>query len=156
MNQKYDLYSEFDIHQHKKTYIHYLEVVLFSDGHVEYAVPSHQEKLIAVCCNQLGVSREQLNDMCPQSYYFDFATWLCNMSRCCMLWESMVLTPEYGITPAQMATLGELVKHRLYLGDIPEQAIQEETAIDITPYINVEYMKKVSRDEKIFTSIGNI
>lgn len=143
MNTKYDLYSEFDIQQHKQHYIHYLEVVLFPDGHVEYAVPSHQEKLIAVCCNKLDVNREQLNDMCPQSYYFDFATWLCDMSGCCMLWESMVLVPEYGITKAQIATLGELARNRLYLGDIPERELLSDEPVDLTPYINVVHFKKV-------------
>ena len=33
----YDLYSKFDIEQHKKHYINYLEVILFPDGHIEYA-----------------------------------------------------------------------------------------------------------------------
>ena len=44
----YDLHSPFDLQKHMETYINYLEVVIFPDGHIEYAVPSHQEKLIRV------------------------------------------------------------------------------------------------------------
>ncbi len=44
----YDIYCAFDLEQHKQTYVQYLEVVILEDGTVEYAVPSHQEKLIAL------------------------------------------------------------------------------------------------------------
>ena len=43
----YDIYCAFDLEKHKQTYVQYLEVVILEDGTVEYAVPSHQEKLIA-------------------------------------------------------------------------------------------------------------
>lgn len=67
----YDLRSEFDIEQHKKTFIHYLEVVIDENGEIMYAAPSHQEKLISLACERLNVTREKLNAMCPQEYYFD-------------------------------------------------------------------------------------
>lgn len=44
----YDIYCAFDLEKHKQTYVQYLEVVILEDGTVEYAVPSHQEKLIAL------------------------------------------------------------------------------------------------------------
>lgn len=46
----YDIYCAFDLEKHKQTYVQYLEVVILEDGTVEYAVPSHQEKLIALAC----------------------------------------------------------------------------------------------------------
>ena len=54
----YDLNSKFDIEQHKKKYINYLEVIIFPDGHIEYAVPSHQATVTMIfrvcrCTNYL-------------------------------------------------------------------------------------------------------
>ena len=67
----YDIYCAFDLEKHKQTYVQYLEVVILEDGTVEYAVPSHQEKLIALACQKKGVSRQELNDLCPREYYYD-------------------------------------------------------------------------------------
>ena len=88
MKEKYDLYCKFDIEKHKQTYIHYLEVVLFPDGHIEYAVPSHQEKLIQIACDKLEVSRETLFSMCPNDYFFDVLVWLCNITGCVSIWTN--------------------------------------------------------------------
>lgn len=45
----YDLMtSKFDVDEHIKNYPFYTEVIIFPDGHVEYAIPSHQEKLCQV------------------------------------------------------------------------------------------------------------
>lgn len=115
----YDLYSKFDIEKHKQTYIHYFEVVLFSDGHIEYAVPSHQEKLIAICCAQLNVSREELFAMCPLDYYFNVITWMCNISGCISLWEDYMMKSDCNdITDAQRQTLLTLIDNGLYRGEI--------------------------------------
>ena len=35
MEEKYDLHSEFDIEKHKKTFPHYLEVIIDPDGKVK-------------------------------------------------------------------------------------------------------------------------
>lgn len=56
----YTVYSDFDIDQHKKTFIHYLEVVIDENGKIMYAVPSHQEKIISLACEKLNVTREEL------------------------------------------------------------------------------------------------
>ena len=60
----YDLNSEFDIEQHKQTFINYLEILIEADGHVVYAVPSHIEKAVALACEALHVSRPELEAMC--------------------------------------------------------------------------------------------
>lgn len=90
----YDLHSPFDIEQHKQHYVNYLEVVIFPDGHIEYAVPSHQEKLIAICMEQLGISRYELERMCPAEYYGDFQTWLCMISGCISVWDRFILKSD--------------------------------------------------------------
>lgn len=44
MENEYSVYCDFDIKQHKKKYVNYLEVLIEKDGRIVYAVPSHQEK----------------------------------------------------------------------------------------------------------------
>lgn len=50
MEEEYNLYSKFDIQKHKENYINYLEVLILENGEVEYAVPSHQDKAVALAC----------------------------------------------------------------------------------------------------------
>lgn len=51
-NMQEVLHGPFDIKLHKLTFIDYLEVVISPDGIVEYAVPSHLEKLLKVFMEQ--------------------------------------------------------------------------------------------------------
>lgn len=85
------LHSPFDIETHKRTFKNYLEVIILEDGTVEYAVPSHQEKLISICMSKLNITRDQLNDMCPREYYFDFITWLNIISKAIPVWDDRYL-----------------------------------------------------------------
>ena len=48
------LHSPFDIETHKKTFVSYLEAVISPEGVVEYAVPSHTEKLVEIFMKQKG------------------------------------------------------------------------------------------------------
>lgn len=113
----YDFNSKFDIEKHKKTYINYLEVVIFPDGTIEYAVPSHQEKLIAVCCKMFDVDRDGLGQMCPKEYYFDFMTWLCKVSHCVSVWNKYVVKPDI-MTKEQKEALLKLKLEGLYTGEL--------------------------------------
>lgn len=51
------LHGAFDAEIHKLTFIDYLEVVISPDGVVEYAVPSHSEKLLQVYMQQHSIDR---------------------------------------------------------------------------------------------------
>ena len=86
----YDVHSKFDLAQHLKTYVNYLEVVVLEDGTVEYAVPSHQEKLIQIACEKLHCTRQELVDQCPPEYYGDFIVWLCQQTKAVSLWTNCV------------------------------------------------------------------
>lgn len=110
----YNLHSDFDIEQHKKTFVHYLEVVIDESGKIMYAVPSHQEKLIALGCEKLNVTREELNAMCPQEYYFDFMTWICKISGACAVWEKFIQANK--LNEQQIEALQVLKDNGLYLG----------------------------------------
>lgn len=83
----YDIYSKFDLQKHKQTYINYLEVIVLSDGSVEYAVPSHQEKLISILSHKWKCSRAEALAKCPQSMYGDFETWLLSNTDCIAVWS---------------------------------------------------------------------
>lgn len=117
----YDLYSGFNIEQHKKTFIHYLEVVIDESGKIMYAVPSHQEKLISLAREKLNVTREELNTMCPQEYYCDFMIWLCKMSGACAVWENFIRCGK--LTEQQIRALQMLGNEGLYLGEIPRMEV---------------------------------
>lgn len=120
----YDLYSNFDIEQHKKTFVHYLEVVIDENGKVMYAVPSHQEKIIALACEKLNATREELNSMCPQEYCFDFMTWLCKISGACAVWEKFIQADK--MNEQQIKALQMLKDNGLYWGKLLEWRINKE------------------------------
>lgn len=108
-------YSEFDLSKHKKTYVNYLEVIIDSSGKVMYAVPSHQEKLVSIAMEYLGVSREELWRMCPPDYYFDVITWLCMITSCVSVWTNGFIGSPNKI---QKLKLMELKSNGVYRGDV--------------------------------------
>ena len=118
VDERYDLYSDFDTEKHKATFTDYLEVVILKNGKVVYAVPSHQEKLIALACEKLSVSRDELKAMCPREYYCDFLKWLCLLSGAMAVWNDYC---EYGNPSAkQIGALRKLKMAGLYKGIIPD------------------------------------
>lgn len=118
MNDQQVLRRPFDIETHKKTFINYLEVVIDLDGTIMYAVPSHQEKLIALACERHDKTRDELNDLCPQEYYFDFMTWLVLMTGVIPVWGNAGYMGEP--TDEQAKALKELADAGLYNGRLPE------------------------------------
>ena len=115
----YDVYSKFNMEKHKETFINYLEVIVFPDGHVEYAVPSHQEKLISVCRQLLKVSRDTLFDMCPQEYYCNVIVWLCNVCGCISVWtDGIIKSDNTPLTNAQWNTLNKMKEIGIYKGNL--------------------------------------
>ena len=115
--ETYGLHSAFDIEKHKATFPYYLEVVIAADGKVMYAVPSHQEKLIALACQKLGITRDELKTLCPREFYFDFLKWLCLLTGAMSVWNDWC---EYGNPSAkQIGMLRKLKMAGLYKGVIP-------------------------------------
>lgn len=129
---KYNVYSEFDLEKHKATYTNYLEVIIDESGKVMYAVPSHQEKVIAIACEKLEVSREELKQMCPRRYWCDFMKWLCMTTGVVAVWNDAC---EYGnrATRAQVATLRRLKMAGVYKGPIPptKYTLPADLAVEI-------------------------
>lgn len=113
---QYILNSDFDIKTHKKHFIDYLEVVILETGKVEYAIPSHQEKLIQMACVKHKLSRQELICSCPADKYFDYMSWLCEMAGCIAVWNDRI---EVGsnVTIEQVNALLKLHDEKLYYGD---------------------------------------
>ena len=115
--EEYNLYSKFDVAKHIKKYIRYLEAVIYPDGTVEYAVPSHQEKLISVLMKQTGEIRKEVFARCPREYHLDFLTWLLKETGCVSIWYEMCIYDK--ITKEQIKTLKILRISGAYRGKIP-------------------------------------
>lgn len=118
MNETYSLHSEFDVRQHKKTFINYLEVVIEESGKIVYAVPSHQETLIRNACKKYGITRDELLKTVPKEWYFDFMIWLCKETGCCCVWNKFVT--GYAFTQNQVKALRMLKINGIYHGVLPK------------------------------------
>lgn len=113
----YDMYCDFDLKKHKETYTNYLEVIIDEDGKVEYAIPSHQEKLIHMVCDKLDIDRQELMDMCPPEYYFDFMKWLNMQVHAVAVWCDGVMFDT--INKKQINVLKQMKLFGVYRGVIP-------------------------------------
>lgn len=118
MASDYNLHCPFDIEKHKQTYVNYLEVVICEDGTIMYAVPSHQEKGIALACARLNVSRSELDALCPREYYGDYMTWLCMVAKVVFVWNGHCVAVNPTIK--QIGSLRRLKMAGLYTGTMPK------------------------------------
>lgn len=118
-NALHVMHGPFSISLHAATFVNYLEVVILPDGHVEYAVPSHTEKLLQIAMEQTQLSREQIYNSCPPDYYFSVNEWLCKYTNCVA-----VNTYSYIGEPndAQLSMLRRLAKAGLFKGSVIEVA----------------------------------
>lgn len=93
--QKYSLNSDFDIELHKENFTNYLEVIILPSGKIEYAVPSHQEKLIHLGMAIFKEDRPKFENRCPSEYWGNYMTWLCKVTECVAVWnDGYVGTPN--------------------------------------------------------------
>lgn len=123
------LHSDFDVATHKKYFVNYLEVVILENGKVEYAIPSHQEKLVSIAAKKLGKTREDIVDMCPKEYYLDYNTWLSKISGAISVWNEFY---QGEANEKQIKTLRELREAGLYHGDIVIKPAEYEFNIKLT------------------------
>lgn len=57
LSNKY-LYMPFSYKVHSQVFINYCEVIIWPDGTIEYAIPSHSEKCLLEYCKLKGWTRE--------------------------------------------------------------------------------------------------
>lgn len=86
------LHNKFDINIHKENFINYLEVIIKPNGIIEYAVPSHQQKLekIAIEINGIEKFNQELES---DEAYNDYLKWLCNFTGCVSVWNNFCVKP---------------------------------------------------------------
>ena len=111
----YGLHSEFNIAKHKYTFANYLEILVEADGHILYAVPSHQELAIHLACKKKRWTREELNNACPPEFYFDFLKWVLSLIDCISVWNNFYIGEP---NEKQIETLKTLKREGLYKGEI--------------------------------------
>ena len=114
--EPYSVYSEFDADKHKEAFPHYLEVLIEANGHVMYAVPSHQELAIRMACEKHQITRQELNKMCPREYYVDFLSWLLMQTGAISVWQTFYVGEA---NEKQKETLKMLREKGIYEGEIP-------------------------------------
>lgn len=116
-----ELYAEpFSIERHKMIPYLSLEVVLSPDGEAAYAIPSHQEYLIARAMEKHHWTRQELMDACPPAFYCNFMEWLIEQSGGYIpVWERGVL--DHSVTKKQANTLRKLKLAGLYKGALPKE-----------------------------------
>jgi hypothetical protein len=109
------------VEQHK--HINYCEAIIFPNGDIEYANPSHTEKLISIT----NEPKEELDRKIPIDA--GPVAWLVDYTGCVVLWYDFCYLPEQ-FTSAQAFTIAELLKakivHNPYIGhQLKEKAIIE-------------------------------
>ena len=101
------LHSKFDVETHSKKFINYCEVIVLSDGSVEYAIPSHEWKAIEIFKREFKLSDEDFNNF-PEELSIDY---ICKKCHLIMLWYDYAYTP-IRINKDQIKTLDNLVSHK--------------------------------------------
>ena len=94
------------IRAHKKKYINYCEILISSTGEIEYAVPSHIEKLIKVS----GKSRDEINIIMPINA--SPMEWLSEYTNYCACWYNYCVLP-FKYTNKQIYILKRLQNQKI-------------------------------------------
>lgn len=99
----------FDYKTHRENFTNYLEVIIFKDGHIEYAVPSHQMKLVDIYCKENNITRNELYAIIPITEAPN--DWITYNLGLIQVWYNFIRRP-IDITKEQEETLKRLVKEK--------------------------------------------
>lgn len=88
--EKYSVYSKFDIDKHAETFMNYLEVIIDENGVIHYAVPSHQIFVENLLKRKIGEIMFKSASMCQEAF-LDYSGWLCKQTKCIMVWNNFYL-----------------------------------------------------------------
>lgn len=114
------LHSPFNINVHKQTFISYLEVVISPEGVVEYAVPSHSEKLVEIYSKQKGFNdvlkaKKYIIDTTINNGMLSTIDYLTGVTGYISVWFNGYVAGDPP-TKAQLDKLKELFDNGVYTG----------------------------------------
>ena len=91
-------------------YKNYCEAIIYEDGMIEYAIPSHSEKLMAITLSKTGMTREQLLKLIP--LHASPVHWLTEYNNTATVWfDFAILSKDY--TKKQITTIKTLMRHKI-------------------------------------------
>lgn len=117
MCDSYSVYSDFDVDLHKKTFINYCEVIIDPHGTIHYAIPSHTVFLEKYGAHERNMSVDEFLDLCPQSMYANYITWLLDETGCVSCWSKGFKVGSKLLTCEQIQSLQLLIDEGL-VGDL--------------------------------------
>ena len=125
------LQGPFDMKLHKQTFMHYLEVVISPDGKIEYAVPSHMEKLLRVFMEQENISDRQEAFRIIEERDTDMDGPLIALTKLTGYISVWCEAYTCGASPTknQLATLRELKLNGLYHGTLNDVYAEKQKLI---------------------------
>lgn len=114
------LHSPFDIETHKRTFVAYLEVVISPEGIVEYAVPSHTDKLVEIFAKQKGFddihkAKKYIIETTIKNGMLSTIDYLTGATGYISVWFSRYVAGDPP-TKAQLDKLKELFDNGVYVG----------------------------------------
>lgn len=104
------LHSPFNVKTHKETFINYLEVIINPNGIIEYAVPSHIEKVNEKYMEKYKCTREEIYEK------FMFSIDVATEMKIILVWNDRIEC-DFNPTQEQLASLLMLKKEGLYYGE---------------------------------------
>ena len=97
-------------HLEVNQYKNYCEAIIYEDGTIEYATPSHTEKLISVSTKRYGITRDQLFKLIPM--WASPVHWLAEYNNTAIIWyDFAILSKDY--TKKQISTIKALMRHKI-------------------------------------------
>lgn len=147
-NMQEVLHGPFDIKLHKLTFIDYLEVVISPDGIVEYAVPSHLEKLLRVFMEQENISDRQEAFRVIEERDTDMDGPLISLAKqtgYISVWRE-AYTCGSSPTKKQIAALRKLKLNGLYFGTLNDLYAEKQKLIQAFRKMLAEHEKGAGND----------
>lgn len=114
------LHSDFDLQTHVKTFVYYCEVIMWPDGKVEYAIPSHVEKLIAVYADKKGMTVSETKDMLRKETCYPYYRRIMDELSIMFVWYDSVFSTKKP-TKDQLKMLSDM----LLAGCISDKAMND-------------------------------
>ena len=127
------LHSPFDIETHKETFVSYLEVVISPEGVVEYATPSHTDKLVEVFSKQKGFddilkAKKYIIDTMINNGIISSIDYLTGVTGYISVWFDHYRAGDPP-TKQQLGKLKELFKEGVYIGPTHDIVTPEREAL---------------------------